>query len=546
MEGDDGVETVELLGIDPETIEEDTAVEFGTGTGPRVTTRSMTAARSADLGTGGGSTTTPTTPGGGTSTTPSLSGRRSRARGGHGTGAGGGPFMGPTIPTTTTGLGGLSVIDVSARTKRGSTAIANVGVLYHQNALETYYQKKDEKDTQRWVAEVTKGLTEKFSLVRAESINADQLETVYDLTLRIHELTTMVMRRGMGQVFDIYGPRQGTMIWEKKGNLLENFTLFKPEQVQQSVRFIKEYGDEHLIWGMTLTFQLIEDSCASELRQRVSEHLLSVPDIEQGGPTYFALAMSHVASSNYAASVSLMDKINNIRIRDYPGNDVEKIVGFLRGALKRLENCNQTPPDLIMRLLKIFQTAENYKFNNFFAMWYSQLVTTLELDNTKSTLEELVTAEQILNVANRQYTTMIQDGTWLIQKKKHQSNHQKQNNFSNKNVTNETETKSEDKPKAHLQRNDETRTNGRRGKTPKYLQPPKEGEPDERMYKGKPEYWCKKCNKWVRHPTKDHVENFKPNNDNKGKQNNNKTVQFEKANSSSVKSILRNKYTYKA
>ena len=238
-----------------------------------------------------------------------------------------------TTPAATTAMSTLApptpqTVSTAGKTKRGENDIQGISVLYEANALQSYYARKNEKQTQQWVTAVTQGLTDKFSLVRAEQIEADQLETVYDLTLRVHELTTLVTQRGLREVFNIYVERPGYEAFNLVGNLLDNFSHYRIDTVRKSVRFIKEYQPEYLIWGMTLTFQLIKDSCSSELRVKVNEQMMTIPEMERGGPTYLAIAMSHISSSNYAVARSLLAKIDTLHIKDYPGDDSSKVVGF--------------------------------------------------------------------------------------------------------------------------------------------------------------------------------------------------------------------------
>ena len=77
---------------------------------------------------------------------------------------------------------------------------------------------------------------------------------------------------------------------------------------------------------------------------------------------------------------------------------------------------------------------------------------------------------------------------------------------------------------------------------PKWSIPSGPGEPTERIWKNKPEYWCEKCNRWRRHLTREHTDN--PNGGANGTKSKDKTVSFPQdtsggANTSTTQGILR-------
>ena len=58
--------------------------------------------------------------------------------------------------------------------------------------------------------------------------------------------------------------------------LLDNYGTVSLEQVKASTRWVKEYGDDHLVWAETITQRLVEASCESNLREQVSEELMGI------------------------------------------------------------------------------------------------------------------------------------------------------------------------------------------------------------------------------------------------------------------------------
>jgi hypothetical protein len=219
---------------------------------------------------------------------------------------------------------------------------------------------------------------------------------------------------------------------------------------------------------------------------------MTIPSMEQGGATYFLLAIHATTSMSYAVSLSLTIKVQGMKIRDFEGEDVLKAVSFLRGSLQRLAMCKQMPPNMIHQVLKIFGTSSNYKFNGFFNTWYN----TLEQRSMTGgvSMESLVKVKTILTMASPQYRAMTEEGTWAVRKKQGAS-------FT-------TSVGALNGNAAPLDR-----TNGGPGSVgspgsvdiPKWKKAPAPGEPSERLFKGKPKYCCDTCARWVRHSSAEHV-----------------------------------------
>ena len=266
--------------------------------------------------------------------------------------------------------------------KRQISDIQKLTGLYTENTLQTYFKKRNEKDTIAWVKEVTTGIDPKFSLLKTESVDAEQLEAVYDLGMRIKELQRAVEMRGLNEVFMLeHCSNQEDEDMENflpcvevVGNILKEYSKVTLDTVCKCVRYTMEYHEEHLVWGLTLTFRLMEQCCEPELCSRVNERFMTIPIEEQGGPTYFKIAMDCIMSVSYNISLALINKkVDHMRIRNYEGENVLTAVSFLRGALNRLEMSDDLPKIIVYKVLNIMQTSSNHRFNNFFAQWYMQL-----------------------------------------------------------------------------------------------------------------------------------------------------------------------------
>jgi hypothetical protein len=87
--------------------------------------------------------------------------------------------------------------------------------------------------------------------------------------------------------------------------------------------------------------------------------------------------MKQLQSNSVAVLQSLRDRITNLNLKDYNGEDVMKAVSRIRGVLKRLRSLERrdasgnvliakVPSDLAKTLLEVFQTTSDSNFNKLF------------------------------------------------------------------------------------------------------------------------------------------------------------------------------------
>jgi hypothetical protein len=87
---------------------------------------------------------------------------------------------------------------------------------------------------------------------------------------------------------------------------------------------------------------------------------------EQGGPVFFWVMMSIIQSSTEDAICGLEAKIQSLKIRDTPGENVGTAIGKLHINIKRLAGVNCLPINILIWLENIFQTTSVPEFNKVF------------------------------------------------------------------------------------------------------------------------------------------------------------------------------------
>ena len=367
---------------------------------------------------------------------------------------------------------------------------------------------RDSKSAIAWEARIVAGIKPQFSLADVENINVDHIEKVYSVSLQLSQLERHIDVNALKRVFDVYRPTnpQGEMetpsallqnAGVKIGNLLGDYRKFTLYEIKQSVKLVSQYAPEYMLWGMSLTMTLLENCCDHDLRHQVYGQLQGLPSSEVGGPVYMKLVVDAVTATSFVVSEALAYRIQRIRIKDYPGEDVAKVVGHLRAVIIRLEQSNQLPTTMPLRILWILQTSSNKKFNQVFSVWEASLS---QKDTRKGeALEDLIDVEDVFAAALRHYHAAVEANTWQRTTSRPGSTFAISSGGRDESTANTSDTGTANLPRSNAR----SSSSSTEGEAP-WKRAPGPGEPDERMWKGRPEYYCRKCRRWRRHRTEEH------------------------------------------
>ena len=384
--------------------------------------------------------------------------------------------------------------------------------LYDDDMLERAYMDRGSRATMQWVNQVTTGLTNKFSMLKSDAVETEQLESVYDLAMRVDELKRSLSNSGLVELFLIYeiDEKRGSRLKTVPKNLLDHYGTISLDDVVVTVKWVKEWDDDHFVWAQTLTLRLVESSCEPELRERVSEQMMGMSPFASGGATYFKLAMMSITSMSYTVSMTLSIRLTKLTIKQFDGEDVLKLISFLRGAIQRLKMNDMLPPHMPYLVYQMLQTSSCTTFNGFFASLYAREQADIAVAGG---LQQLDT-ETLFRLADQQYRAHIEEGTW-VKKSRHGAGflagvicwYCKQEGHLSKDCKKKLRD-SKRKGTGAGTGNDKGTANAAAPEVPSvkpWRKPPGAGEPEERTHKNKVEYWCGKCKCWNRtHKTAEH------------------------------------------
>jgi len=274
--------------------------------------------------------------------------------------------------------------------------------------------KKDKRvllklpDLGKLEARATSPLFDKFTLLTLGE-KEDQLANAYSVTMRLVEMTKHFKRFDLQDVFYIVK----TTVDATDGSLqpvtspaplylLDDYAKVSIKEVQDSIRFFRIYGKDYHIQNLEWSELFLEQSCEDELKKKVLENMMNVPDLERGGPLFFKIMMNIITSNTEEAIRTLTSKLSTFKITSIQGENINKAVSQLRGAYRRLLISEKVPHDISDRLINVFRNTSVEEFNSTF----KTMKDNIRIENRK------YEPEDILRIAELTYTEMMENGLW--------------------------------------------------------------------------------------------------------------------------------------
>jgi hypothetical protein len=390
--------------------------------------------------------------------------------------------MSSTTPTLI-GTGGKTVgatrFNVSARAKVLAEAMSVVCKQADRLALSS-------ADKEKIHTKAVAGLDPKFSILQTYD-GEEQLELTHSLSIQFILLEQRLKKFDMIDVFTIqlYGPSDPTDIEApKQKNLLTHYAKLELADVRKTVCFYRLYGQDYDLENLQWSQELLEESCEPSLRDKVLEKAHAIPVIEMGGPTFFLIMAQTIMSLTEKSIRGVVQRIHKMKITDFTGEDIDKVVSYLRSARQRLIVVDQLPLDFTTTCLEIFQTSSVPDFNKVFD--------TIELSLRLGIIKSMET-EEIFIQAETRYKELLELQEWNVKKVQ-----QSAFTATKPNKSNITCFKCQqlghyaNDPACPARNSLSDRQAWKRVK-------PAIGEPLTKVMSNRTFYWCAECNMWVIH-----------------------------------------------
>ena len=241
-----------------------------------------------------------------------------------------------------------------------------------------------DKDKEKLVATMTKGLSTKFSVIDVRKLldeSSFQISHTANLAIQLREIQVHFGEYDLLHLFtkfpdldlDVSDPADAFNA-KNTINLLESYDSIDLDTVCHTVVWMRAYMDDETLRELNWTHKYLLNSCEDSsgdgsLFNSVSSKVANLESLDVGqggGPITFMLIISFILSSSEEALTLLADKLQNLKITDYQGENIITMNSQLKHVISRLSQTDHLPVDIDKKILKLLQTSSNEDFNKTF------------------------------------------------------------------------------------------------------------------------------------------------------------------------------------
>jgi hypothetical protein len=211
----------------------------------------------------------------------------------------------------------------------------------------------------------------KYELMSLSLSDEEKLDDTYNLELLIRKTREAHMTYDMHDVFTIVILDSSGMPSTSK-DLYSQYSDITIQQVADSNRWYKEWTEDDEFAGdnLNVTYNFMKNNVSDSLWEKTFEKYDQYSASERGGPLFFILMLNVLLSNTAEAARTLETRVKNFKITSLRGEDIDRAVSLLRGALKRLNHIKKADAtwkeDMTITILKVLQTTSVDKFNAIF------------------------------------------------------------------------------------------------------------------------------------------------------------------------------------
>ena len=380
------------------------------------------------------------------------------------------------------------------------------------------------------------GIKSKFDLLKPIQNNttAKDFKEIYGVLTRVKELKQCMLAYDLDGVFTIPLQFSADLPAENSSSLdlFENSSGVDLQTVIKANKFYYSYGAEYHAENIKWSGEKILNSCSTSLRDKILEEVQDFNTAEKGGPVYFKVMMDLVIATSDTAMRSVVNRVNDLKLSDFDGENVLLFGSYIRGAILLLKNHKAVPHDMTQLIYKGLKASSCNEFTEF--------ITAMHNADKLGSRKNQLSPDDILKKAEKEYTDLVGRNEWTpksIKVNQESSFYNDDNNNNNKpqgtmcynygsldhllnDCPHQLNQDSIDKRKAILSapssggrgrgrgRNGGRgqggrgrsggRGRGRKGpRNPKKASPGK-NEPREKQFDGETLHWCGRCGEWLK------------------------------------------------
>ena len=135
--------------------------------------------------------------------------------------------------------------------------------------------------------------------------------------------------------------------------------------VRKSKTYYAMYGEDGSVENLAWSSDRILNTCKEPPRDKIREELVSVSALEVGGLLVLKKILDINMDVDNCAVRALTQNVQVLPMKGVPGETVETVVSFLKGALMLIRNCATLPTDTIGLINNPFvpPTAMNLEYS---------------------------------------------------------------------------------------------------------------------------------------------------------------------------------------
>ena len=359
----------------------------------------------------------------------------------------------PTPSTSTIPSSGLAVTNTQWL---GANCLVTARDENSINGLRTAIKKEDRsslapKELYKVQLACQKGVKTIFSMMAlSDQSNKTSIKGVYDVQTRLDELKKAIQDDDMHDVFMIASEFEkdatGIYIPKSTATQLDLFTVYTEvdlETVKHWNAYCLAYGPtymaQNLAWGM----EKILNSCDDYLRTKILESVNKYSVMHRGSIVVFKHMITLIISTSNSSLRSMTNRMTNLRITDFDGENVAEAVSFFRGGRTILSNNNFEPPDFDNIIFDSFKASSTPEFNALVSTMQTNkalgvpmvpvgLGTTKSVDST-SPRDQI---DDCLQALENHYMNLVSKSKWLAKS----NTHQQDSSFNIQSKTNDNST----------------------------------------------------------------------------------------------------------
>lgn len=308
--------------------------------------------------------------------------------------------------------------DIEVIDSEESSFIKSDGVLYHKEERDNL---TPEKRNELFLNAVKcQHPSTKYDFTSTDLTDEKRLDDLYNISIMIAKTKASHMQYDLHSVFSIVVPDKPGSRELAKPDTVDLYTCYDDvteDQVAESCEWYRLWTKRSYYRdNLTLTFKQLENSMTPKLFDKCFEQYESYPEVQRGGPLLFIIMMKLLVSHSEDAVTHLKVMIKKLKISDFQGENVSRVVSLLRGTYKHLRFIKKVPEDFNNQVLKILQTSSVPKFNDYFAHHQK----TMRMAKDVAVLKRLdydpddhASIDILFRLAETEYKSLVASGEWL-------------------------------------------------------------------------------------------------------------------------------------